>query len=358
MPHIVDEPFETPWKVQLRERVEKNLDSMLQDVHVAYKRKAVEAFLPYKQDIQNLRRMAEEELRAEIEREEQERNWAPWQTPEEADQSVIAEQLVILNQIRNSAGRVHHIVVEEHNGSLFQQGSSSRPSYGPHSPAHDDFGTSFVGSHTRFFSDPTSIDEKESPAEKEARLRAEKQAKQQEEFHKRAEAIQERKRRERQSTGWAETISSSSSNTSASDQESSSPVENSQAASAMITMTEEDIINLVIFHDQQWISISSLPHLRWSDFPWPVLSFSSPSRKEDLTIEAVVKYVLAPLTVNRDRAIVKDRLKDLIRRWHPDRFETKYLALIADLREREMVREGAGIVARILNDLLGRWNDV
>ncbi|KAF8965777.1 hypothetical protein BDZ97DRAFT_1658520 [Flammula alnicola] len=123
-------------------------------------------------------------------------------------------------------------------------------------------------------------------------------------------------------------------------------------------MSEEDVENLVIFHHQQWTWILTLPHIQWADFPWPLLSFSSPRRVEDLTLEAVAEYVFAPLTIHQDRALVKDRLKDLIRRWHPDRFEIKYLARVADLHEREMVREGAGIVARILNDLLGKWNDL
>lgn len=366
MPHIIDEQADAPWKVQLRERIESNLDTMIQDAHVAYKRKAIEVSfastdvryrleLDYKQDVQNLRHMAKEELRAEIEREEQERKWIPWQSPEGVDQAIIEEQLVILNQIRNSPTRVHRVAVEEYNGSFFQQGSSCRPFYELHSPVRERSGSN-AGTTCNYFSPHSSSANKmESPAEKEARLRTEKHEKQQEEFRKRAEAIQERKRRERQSISWTENMSSSSSTTSASDQEPTTPFKSVPGAAPM---TEEDIINLTIFHDQQWTFISSLPHLQWTDFPWPVLSFSSPKSKDDLTVETVVEYVLAPLTVNHDRAVVKDRSKDLIRRWHPDRFETKYLALIADLREREMVREGAGIVARILNDLLGRWNDV
>ena len=79
---------------------------------------------------------------------------------------------------------------------------------------------------------------------------------------------------------------------------------------------------------------------------------------EDLTLETVADYVFAPLRLHHDRGMSKERLKEIIRRWHPDRFEVKYLALVTDLREREMVREGAGMVVRFLNDLLGKWNDV
>ena len=43
-----------------------------------------------------------------------------------------------------------------------------------------------------------------------------------------------------------------------------------------------------------------------------------------------------------------------IRQWHPDRFEVKYLRRMEDEREREMVKEGAGMVVRWLNEMLGR----
>jgi len=123
-------------------------------------------------------------------------------------------------------------------------------------------------------------------------------------------------------------------------------------------LSEEEYVNLVIFHDQQWDWITTLPHLQWTDFPWPVLSFSNGTKKEDLTLEGVADYVFAPLRLHHDRAMSKERLKEIIRRWHPDRFEVKYLARVADLHEKESVREGAGMVVRFLNDLLGKWNDI
>jgi len=356
MPHILDE-HDTAWKAAIRDRIMKNLKVMLEDTHATFQQKITEQppvsadarrrqKVAYHRDIQRMQNAAEAEIKAETEREEQKRELNAveqnaWGLDGQIPQAVVDEQRAILKEIQDSA----RIAVEEYNGSLFEQGSSTQPLDSPTS-------CSPTGLYAPRPIQPIKVP---SPADLEARARAEKHERQQEEFRKRAEAILERKRLERRwnnQLDWSETMSSSSSTTSASDQETVSKAEPNPL------MSEEDVVNLVVFHDQQWEWISTLPHLQWTDFPWPVLSFESPGRNDDLTPEAVKEYIFAPLTIHRDRAIVKDRLKDLIRRWHPDRFEVKYLARIADLHERETIREGAGVVARILNELLGKWNDV
>lgn len=388
MPHTIED-IDSSWKTQLRERVMKSLEVMLQGAHIAYQNKLAELpptahearfrlQIEYTQDQKNLRQYADEELRFEIEREERERQWSlqsvQHQQPEmEGDndeggdamaqwkQSVVHDQVMILNSIKNPTCHM-----DGPTGGLFQQGSSSKPL------------PSFVSPSSKVLS-PHSSDipgERHNPhvrtvqtqlvaADSETRLRIERQTKQQEEFRKRAEAIRLRKRLERGWDGYAESLSSSSS-TSSSDHESSTTTDNTSIYSASASSTservsrlsEEEFINLVIFHDQQWDWITKLPQLQWTDFPWPVLSFSGPTRMEDLTLEAVADYVFAPLRLHHDRTMSKERLKEIIRRWHPDRFEVKYLARVVDQHEKEMVREGAGMVARFLNDLLGKWNDV
>ncbi|KAH9474455.1 hypothetical protein JR316_0012914 [Psilocybe cubensis] len=377
MPLIFEEDPDLLWKTQLRDRVMHNLDCVIQETNMAYKKRLSENTsassdaryrmeLDHRQNLENLQYMAEEELRAMIEQEERQRQEnlrAPWMHPENADQSVVEEQIAILNQIRQQS-MSRAVVDEECNTPYFQQGSSSTifdeplspiPIHAsPHLGAHDDYYTSTSPPI------PAPIPPVQSPIDEEARLRAEKQAKLQEEFHKRAEAIMQRKKNERwiSQQGWAEDMSSNSSATSASDQDVLSPTEASfEAAQSRRRISEQDAVDLVMFHEQRWNMLSRLPHLQWSDFPWPVLSLSTPKRKEDLTTEAVVEYIFAPLNI-RDRPVVKDRLKELLRRWHPDRFDTKYLALIVDLNERERVREGAGAVTRILSDLLGKWNEL
>lgn len=71
---------------------------------------------------------------------------------------------------------------------------------------------------------------------------------------------------------------------------------------------------------------------------------------------AVSAYMQSPHYPEKDKSKThKDRLKDHIKKWHPDRFETKYLPRFVE-DDRERVKEGAGSVARTLSDLLMRSN--
>ena len=49
----------------------------------------------------------------------------------------------------------------------------------------------------------------------------------------------------------------------------------------------------------------------------------------------------------------RDRLKEQLLRWHPDRFEGKWLTRVAE-EDREEVKKGVGQVARALNELMNR----
>jgi len=364
LPNTVDDA--TIWKNEIRERVMKNLGDLLHDAQLDYLRRVSESclttieardklFAEYNRGVDTLRNIAEEEINAEIGREERERNLGTT-TSGDVDQAFVEEQIAILKSIRGQSKVAQqegcHVPADDSNNKThFRQGSFSRPLVSENSIP--------TGSTSIIYSPTTTRRETETPAQRDARLKREKQAKQQEEYRRKAEEIQERKKRERlereehESTGllqFTETMScsSSSSNT--------TTTPDQEKPDGIPSMSEDDVINLMIFHDQQWTWISSLPHLQWSDFPWPCLSFAGPKRKEDLTPEAIGEYLHAQFNIHQDRAIVKEHLKNLIRRWHPDRFEIKYLSRIADLHERDTVRDGAGIVTRILNDLLGKWN--
>ena len=392
MPHIIEQDTDSSWKTQLEERFTKSLEVMLQGAHIAYQNKLAELpstahearyklQLEYTQDQKNLKSYADEELKFAIAKEERERRWClqsvqvqqqqQLQLTEDDQggddddpvalwkQNVVHDQVMILNAIKNKTC---------HTDGLFQQGSSSKPlssPYGASSSSKLLYPYPSNVTSERKFSDIQKGQTQLVAADLESRLRIEeRQAKQQEEFRKRAEEIQLRKRKERGWDSYPESLSSSSSTSS--DQESSSTTTDNTSVystspstpDVVSRLSEEEYESLVIFHDQQWDWITSLPHLQWTDFPWPVLSFSSPTKKEDITLEAVADYVFAPLRLHYDRAMSKERLKEIIRRWHPDRFEVKYLARVVNLHEREMVREGAGMVVRFLNDLLGKWNDV
>ena len=113
------------------------------------------------------------------------------------------------------------------------------------------------------------------------------------------------------------------------------------------TMSKEEVTKLFDAHRSQWDKIQTMGSLIWEDFPWPM--FKRPKSPDDLTSPAITAYMLSSVHP-QDRA-TKERIKDNIRRWHPDRFNSQLLTKVKE-SERERVSEGAGSVARILNDLL------
>lgn len=118
-------------------------------------------------------------------------------------------------------------------------------------------------------------------------------------------------------------------------------------------LSKEETIQLFQEHDRQWARIKTSDELSWDSFPWPV--FKRPFETEELTGPAIGAYVLSPYHPTDKTKAPKDRVKDHIKKWHPDRFETRILTRVR-AEEKEKVKEGAGLVARNLNELLTRSN--
>jgi hypothetical protein len=112
-------------------------------------------------------------------------------------------------------------------------------------------------------------------------------------------------------------------------------------------LNKQDVIKLFEHHRGQWDKLQMSTALKWDDFPWPV--FKHPSGPDDVTTPGITAYMLSPLHP-ADKS-PKDRIKENIRRWHPDRFETQLLTKVKE-SDRDSVREAAGTVVRTLNDLL------
>lgn len=105
--------------------------------------------------------------------------------------------------------------------------------------------------------------------------------------------------------------------------------------------------------------------LAFGDIPWPVLAAyhqrrvvgTTPNlRVDDLTTEAVATFLSpAPAGLLRDtdggKKVRKDKLKEAMRRFHPDKFEGRFIHRVRR-ENREMVIEGIGQVSRILNSLM------
>lgn len=101
-------------------------------------------------------------------------------------------------------------------------------------------------------------------------------------------------------------------------------------------------------YEARWAELlSSEETLGFRDIPWPM--FSQPKSLEEITPSKVAMFVLSPLHPGESR---RDKIRNALKRWHPDRFGR--LAARVEEAERETVEEGVGIVARCLNDLLER----
>lgn len=124
-------------------------------------------------------------------------------------------------------------------------------------------------------------------------------------------------------------------------------------AQASKILSKEDVLQLFAVHERQWAALPGSGELRWHNFPWPV--WKPPKDPEDLTSIHIGAYVLSQYYPGDKSKSSKDRIKEHIRRWHPDRFETKYLPKVRE-EDREKVKEGAGVVARVLNEMLTRSN--
>ena len=124
-------------------------------------------------------------------------------------------------------------------------------------------------------------------------------------------------------------------------------------AQASKILTKEDVLQLFSTHERQWAAIPNSVELFWHNFPWPV--WKPPKDPEDLTSTHIGAYVLSQYYPGGESKSSKDRIKEHIRRWHPDRFETKYLPKVIQ-EDREKVQEGAGVVVRVLNEMLMRSN--
>jgi len=129
--------------------------------------------------------------------------------------------------------------------------------------------------------------------------------------------------------------------------------ERERQARSSKTLGEREIVALFAEHDRQWARLKSLDDLGWDSFPWPM--FKKPTEPEELTGVAIGAYVLSPHHPTDKSKAARDRVKDHIKKWHPDRFETKLLRNVRE-EEKEKVREGAGLVARNLNEMLTRSN--
>ncbi|KIM34204.1 hypothetical protein M408DRAFT_325670 [Serendipita vermifera MAFF 305830] len=89
--------------------------------------------------------------------------------------------------------------------------------------------------------------------------------------------------------------------------------------------------------------------LSFHDIPWPLLH---PARSShDITAESIRRF-LASEHHSIDRTH-RERIKEALLRWHPDRFGSRVLDHVREA-QRDEVRKGVDIVVRCLNELLSK----
>ena len=105
--------------------------------------------------------------------------------------------------------------------------------------------------------------------------------------------------------------------------------------------------------------------LEFDDIPWPVAAAHGAQltqlrkRKsgvprsitvDELTAEAITAFLL-PAGKEFDREKRKERLRESFLRFHPDKFEGRFMRFVKE-GDREKVKEAIGQVSRVLNSLM------
>ena len=115
---------------------------------------------------------------------------------------------------------------------------------------------------------------------------------------------------------------------------------------------ERSVANAWAIYEQNWAAISSSSgSLSFSSIPWPTLN--RPSGPSSITLEAISSFLLSDAHSNSQKP--KERIKEALRRWHPDRF-VRFLRRVLP-EDRAVVEEAVGVVARCLNELMRKYSD-
>jgi len=109
--------------------------------------------------------------------------------------------------------------------------------------------------------------------------------------------------------------------------------------------------------------------LGFHDIPWPISAAyrDKPDRRTrislslaDLTQEAIVDFLFpatdtptdSSMPPGADKKERKDKLRETFLRFHPDKFEGRFIKHVKET-DRDAVREAIGQIARCLNSLMG-----
>ncbi|KAH6887883.1 hypothetical protein BKA70DRAFT_1070235, partial [Coprinopsis sp. MPI-PUGE-AT-0042] len=113
--------------------------------------------------------------------------------------------------------------------------------------------------------------------------------------------------------------------------------------------------------------------LKWSDFPWPILSFSPPKSLGELSKDGVAAYVYSSFEASslgdddfnglgdpsrsaasrtpQNKQRERQKLEAMVQRWSGYGFERMLFRVGVSGGERERVRQGASMVCGWLRDM-------
>ncbi|THG95487.1 hypothetical protein EW145_g7947, partial [Phellinidium pouzarii] len=102
---------------------------------------------------------------------------------------------------------------------------------------------------------------------------------------------------------------------------------------------------------------SSTASLHFDDIPWPIVPPPKSKKRFVLSVDDFTKEVVASFLLPSSKDVPKDApsaAKDILRstmlKFHPDKFESRVLVRVRE-KDRELVKEMANMVVRILNEL-------
>lgn len=90
--------------------------------------------------------------------------------------------------------------------------------------------------------------------------------------------------------------------------------------------------------------------LEFAEIPWPIYHTPARAPEEEFTKETITAFLLAGLD-EEDKKGRKDVLRETFLRYHPDKFEGRFMRRVKD-EDKERVRETIGQISRVLNHLL------
>ena len=89
--------------------------------------------------------------------------------------------------------------------------------------------------------------------------------------------------------------------------------------------------------------------LRFEDIPWPIYPVPDELGEGHFSKEAVSTFLL--VNKDEDRKRRKEILRETFLRFHPDKFEGRFMRRVVE-EEKARVREAIGQISRVLNHLL------